>query len=279
MSSWWSMWKRDPGSRRSTMSGWPRHSRRSALRSPPSVCSSIGSNGPQAIPPKNLSRSVRSTNVWNSAAAASAGRAIWNRMSCGSCRPWRRKPGPSRPLQSVARGPKSSRRTGPETEVTFVNRTGGPVELFWLDSDGKRRSYGRLQVDEERSQHTFAGHVWLLVDGAGEPLGVCVARERPMSVDVSRVLDSSDEKDTAESEEWDDDDRQRTSKCPVVAGTHPPTVNGRLSSGTTTCGSGIQTSGEEFAAQLRRHFGRRLRRSILLVARFDHAGCRAHPSG
>ena len=112
------------------------------------------------------------------------------------------------PLQSVARGPKSSRRTGPETEVTFVNRTAGPAELFWLDADGKRRSYGRLQVDEERSQHTFAGHVWLLVDSAGEPLGVCVARERPMTVDVSLRVDSSDEKGTAESEEGDDDDRQ-----------------------------------------------------------------------
>ena len=186
--------------------------------------------------------------------------------------------GAFRPLQSVARGPKSSRRTGPETEVTFVNRTGGPVELFWLDADGKRRSYGRLQVDEERAQHTFAGHVWLLVDGGGEPLGVCVARERPMSVDVSRVLDSSDEKGTAESEEGDDDDRQGEANVGRRRNTSP---DGQWSAFVRDYNVWLRNpeSGEEFDSQLGRHFGRRLWRSILLVARFDHAGCRAYQSG
>ena len=178
------------------------------IGSPHSVCSWIGSNGPQAIPPKNLSRSVRSTNVWNSAAAARRWACNLESYELRELPALAAETGTSRPLQSLARGPKSSRRTGSETELTFVNRTGGPVELFWLDPDGKRRSYGRLQVDEERAQHTFAGHVWLLVDDAGEPLGVCVTHERPMSVDVSRVLDSSDEKGTAESEEGGDDDRQ-----------------------------------------------------------------------
>src|SRR5262249_7084873 len=60
--------------------------------------------------------------------------------------------------------PKASTRTGPESTLTFVNRTPGEVELFWLDSDGERQSYGKLRAGEEREQHTYAGHVWLATD-------------------------------------------------------------------------------------------------------------------
>jgi dipeptidyl-peptidase 4 len=66
--------------------------------------------------------------------------------------------------------PRASRRTGPETSIIFVNKTQGGVELFWLDADGERRSYGTLKPGEERDQHTYAGHVWLAVDGTGAVL-------------------------------------------------------------------------------------------------------------
>ena len=54
--------------------------------------------------------------------------------------------------------PKASTRTGPETSLTFVNRTSGDVKLFWLDANGGRQSYGQLSAGTEREQHTFAGH-------------------------------------------------------------------------------------------------------------------------
>ena len=62
--------------------------------------------------------------------------------------------------------------------MTFINRTAGDVELFWLDPEGKRQSYGRLRPGQEHEQHTYAGHVWLVVDDQGRPLGVKVAEER-----------------------------------------------------------------------------------------------------
>ena len=65
-------------------------------------------------------------------------------------------------------GPRATRRDGRETFVTFVNRTGRAVELFWLDRDGRRRSYGAIAADAEREQHTFDGHVWLVADNDGE---------------------------------------------------------------------------------------------------------------
>jgi dipeptidyl-peptidase-4 len=66
--------------------------------------------------------------------------------------------------------PRRSSRNGEETFVTFVNRTQGEVELFWLDADGARQSYGKIAAGTEQRQHTFAGHVWLAVDGKGNDL-------------------------------------------------------------------------------------------------------------
>jgi len=74
--------------------------------------------------------------------------------------------------------PRASRRTGEETSLTFVNRTAAEVELFWVNTDGERQSYGKLNVGAERAQHTFAGHVWLATDAAGKTLAVFQAEER-----------------------------------------------------------------------------------------------------
>ena len=75
--------------------------------------------------------------------------------------------------------PRRSTRTGPETSITFVNRTSGEVELFWLDTGGRRRSYGKLQAGQERQQHTYAGHVWQVTDGKGGLLAAFQAQESP----------------------------------------------------------------------------------------------------
>jgi dipeptidyl-peptidase-4 len=95
--------------------------------------------------------------------------------------PEREMPAAARPVE---RAPKASRRTGPETEITFLNSTESEVELFWLDFEGERRSYGRLGPGGRRSQHTYAGHVWLVVDRRGEALAVFVAEEEPTLAEI-----------------------------------------------------------------------------------------------
>ncbi len=87
-------------------------------------------------------------------------------------------------MQPFEGGPRVSRDTGDDTTVTFINRTAGTVELFWLDPDGKRQSYGRLRPGQEHEQHTFAGHVWLVVDDKGRPLGLKVAEEKELTVEI-----------------------------------------------------------------------------------------------
>lgn len=72
-----------------------------------------------------------------------------------------------------------SSRTGPETEITFDNRLDQEVEIFWLDSQGRRQSYGKIEPGSRHAQHTFGGHVWLVADERGNPLAVFEAGDHP----------------------------------------------------------------------------------------------------
>jgi dipeptidyl-peptidase 4 len=87
------------------------------------------------------------------------------------------------------RGPRSSRRTGDDTEITFVNKTESKVELIWLSTDGNRRSYGKLEPGSRRPQHTFSGHVWLVIDEAGKELVVFVGEDEPVLAEIEGLVD------------------------------------------------------------------------------------------
>ncbi len=75
--------------------------------------------------------------------------------------------------------PLASLRTGPETEIRFVNQTDRQIELYWLTVEGERRSYGKLAAGAEKAQHTYAGHVWLAVDGTGQVIAAFEAKDDP----------------------------------------------------------------------------------------------------
>ena len=64
-----------------------------------------------------------------------------------------------------------------DTEVTFENRLNEPVKLFWIDPEGKRVDYGSLRPGEKRTQHTFAGHVWLVMAVDTNTIAVFEAEE------------------------------------------------------------------------------------------------------
>ncbi|MFI5380492.1 MAG: DPP IV N-terminal domain-containing protein [Tepidisphaerales bacterium] len=78
---------------------------------------------------------------------------------------------PSASLPSIGRV-RASVRTGAETEITFVNRTGADVDVYWLDAESERRPYGSIRPGAQSAQHTFDGHVWLVTDKTGRTLGV-----------------------------------------------------------------------------------------------------------
>ncbi len=75
--------------------------------------------------------------------------------------------------------PRRSRGTGAPTSITIANATNKEIELFWLETGGERRSYGRVAPGESWTQNTYAGHVWLAADADGEGLAALVATEEP----------------------------------------------------------------------------------------------------
>jgi dipeptidyl aminopeptidase/acylaminoacyl peptidase len=85
--------------------------------------------------------------------------------------------------------PHPSIQTGDETSITFINCTGGDVEVYWVDFEGERRHYVTIRAGERHQQHTFAGHVWLVTDKTGKTLAVFVATEEAGDavIDDSRV--------------------------------------------------------------------------------------------
>ena len=88
-------------------------------------------------------------------------------------------------LRPPETGPKRSQANSTRTDVRFHNLTKGTVRLYWLDTSGQRHSYGTVAVGARSHQNTYVGHVWLVVDGAGRPLGVFEARARPTTVEIT----------------------------------------------------------------------------------------------
>jgi len=70
-----------------------------------------------------------------------------------------------------------SRNGGDETNLTLENRLDREVALFWIDTGGSRVRYGSLAPGQQREQHTFAGHVWLITELDGEGAIACFAAE------------------------------------------------------------------------------------------------------
>ena len=80
--------------------------------------------------------------------------------------------------------PKRTTHTGGETAIRLSNTTAGSVEVFWVDESGERKPYGRLRPSETKEFHTYAGHVWLVTDSLGSPLGFFEATPDILEVEI-----------------------------------------------------------------------------------------------
>ena len=58
-----------------------------------------------------------------------------------------------------------------------MNQTPDEIVVYWIDMDGQRRRYAAVGPGAQHSQHTYAGHVWLVTGPAGATLGVFEAVE------------------------------------------------------------------------------------------------------
>ena len=80
--------------------------------------------------------------------------------------------------------PKRTTQTGEETTIRMSNTMGDLVEVFWVDENNERRSYGRIFSGNTAEFHTYAGHVWLVTDLTGGPLGFFEATPDGLEVDI-----------------------------------------------------------------------------------------------
>lgn len=71
------------------------------------------------------------------------------------------------------------------TKVVVLNRTPGPVVLYWLDYRGKRTFYAEIAPGRGREQPTFVTHPWLVTDKAS---GRCLSLFEPLTGIVTAVV-------------------------------------------------------------------------------------------
>jgi dipeptidyl aminopeptidase/acylaminoacyl peptidase len=76
--------------------------------------------------------------------------------------PWKRQEEIAGFSLDPLRAPQKSGSSSQETSIRFVNHWTEPVEIFWIDRDGRRKKYTTLAVDQSHDQHTYSGHVWLI---------------------------------------------------------------------------------------------------------------------
>ena len=82
-----------------------------------------------------------------------------------------------RPAANGAAPP--SKPDGSTFGVVFINKGDQPVELFWMDREGKPKSYGIIAAGKKREQSTRPGAVWqIATPTTGEPLGHFVVGDR-----------------------------------------------------------------------------------------------------
>jgi dipeptidyl-peptidase 4 len=55
-------------------------------------------------------------------------------------------------------------------EAQIRNDSGGQVQLFWIDFEGRPQPYGTLAAGESRTQSTFMGHTWVATNSDRKPI-------------------------------------------------------------------------------------------------------------
>ncbi|CEO98539.1 Peptidase S9 prolyl oligopeptidase catalytic domain-containing protein [Plasmodiophora brassicae] len=65
---------------------------------------------------------------------------------------------------------------GTDTSITFVNKSGTEVSIYWVDTRGSSRHYADVAAGADHYQHTYSGHAWRVEEKrARRTIGQCVA--------------------------------------------------------------------------------------------------------
>ncbi|MCA9064343.1 MAG: DPP IV N-terminal domain-containing protein, partial [Planctomycetaceae bacterium] len=82
--------------------------------------------------------------------------------------------------------PRPSQNGGTDVDLEISNALEEPIQVIWISTDGERRSYGTIQPGQTHSQHTYAGHVWLVTSSNGTELGCFEAAPRTAHIVIDQ---------------------------------------------------------------------------------------------
>ena len=71
-----------------------------------------------------------------------------------------------------------------ESALTFVNKSGQPIRLFWLDYEGKRKLFKEIAPRERFEQKTFTGHAWVVTDKDENAWYVFRPTDKPETIEI-----------------------------------------------------------------------------------------------
>lgn len=73
-----------------------------------------------------------------------------------------------------------------EVEIRFVNDTGEPRSINWIDYKGKLVQYSLLGPGKFLDQSTFRTHPWFIADKYGNCLGIFLPKKRKALIELSK---------------------------------------------------------------------------------------------
>jgi len=68
--------------------------------------------------------------------------------------------------------------------VTFLNQSGSPLRLYWLDYGGHRKLYSTIMQGETHTQPTFLTHPWVIADLADKCVAVYLPDQRQSQLTI-----------------------------------------------------------------------------------------------
>ena len=72
-----------------------------------------------------------------------------------------------------------------KTSIEFINKSGQPIKVYWLDYEGKRKLYAQLKAEDSYIQQTYVTHPWLITDADDNAWDVYFPEAQPRIVEIA----------------------------------------------------------------------------------------------
>lgn len=70
-------------------------------------------------------------------------------------------------------------------QITFINKSGSNVKVFWLNYEGKRILYAELKDGESYNVDTYLTHPWLITDQDDNAWHLFLPKEQPQRIEIT----------------------------------------------------------------------------------------------